>query len=83
MARAAKPGPPPDPAPKPEPPRPRAWRCWVAPLVRLVVLGVTKVDANQVEKVTVDDVGTVTGTLRDGTSFTSRVPAAVVVDIAH
>ncbi|WP_435120622.1 ATP-dependent zinc metalloprotease FtsH [Amycolatopsis thermoflava] len=38
---------------------------------------VAKVDANQVEKVTVDDVGTVTGTLRDGTAFSSQVPTAL------
>ncbi len=35
---------------------------------------VAKVDAGQVKTVTIDDQGAVTGTLKDGTKFTSQVP---------
>ncbi|MEV8633968.1 ATP-dependent zinc metalloprotease FtsH [Streptosporangium sp. NPDC051023] len=37
---------------------------------------VAKVDAGQVKAVTIDDQGTVTGTLNNGTRFTSQIPTA-------
>ncbi|MTD54605.1 ATP-dependent zinc metalloprotease FtsH [Amycolatopsis pithecellobii] len=37
----------------------------------------TKVDAGQVKSVEIDDKGSLTGTLRDGSEFTSQVPTAL------
>ncbi|WP_073843801.1 ATP-dependent zinc metalloprotease FtsH [Amycolatopsis sp. CB00013] len=37
----------------------------------------SKVDAGQVEKVTVDDDGAIKGNLRDGTAFTTQLPVAL------
>lgn len=40
----------------------------------------SKVDAGQVEKVTVDDEGAIKGNLRDGTAFTTQLPVALTDD---
>ena len=91
-AKPGPPNDPPKPAP-PSPPRWRRWVLPIALLITIALLFIpfnatpttsltytdftSRVAAGQVTSVTIDSTGAVTGTLKDGTPFTSQIPTVL------